>query len=85
MLYLATFAASFIFIFLRAWQQRNVAFGPFYAILPTSLLMSAVEVFVIANIATQGYHWALVLTIGLGSGAGALCAALLHKRLFKRK
>jgi len=85
LIYLATFGASFVFIFLRAFQQRNVAFDNYIAILPVSLMMAVVEVFVVANIATQGYHWPLVLTIGLGSGSGALSAALLHKRIFKRK
>lgn len=82
--FLATFAASFVFIFLKAWQQRNVAFDHYWWIVPTSLLMAVVEVYVIANVATRGWHLPLVVAVGLGSGFGALAAALLHKRMFKR-
>ena len=81
---LTTFAASFVFIFLRAFQQRNVAFDNYIAIMPVSLGMAAVEVYVITNIATTGYHLHLVLAVGFGAGSGALCAALLHKRIFKK-
>lgn len=76
----ATFAASFIFIFLKAFQQRNVAFDHYVWIIPTSFLMALAEVYVIANIAARGYSIFLVLSIGLGSGIGALLAAILHKR-----
>lgn len=84
MSYLAVFAASFGFIFLRAFQQRNVTFDNYAAVVPTSLLMAATEVLVIANIAKSGWHLPLVLAVGLGSGFGALCAMLLHKRIFRR-
>lgn len=84
MSYFLAFAASFAFIFLRAFQQRNVAFDNYVWIVPTSLLMASTEFVVVANIAqSQGYNVALVLTIGSGSGLGALCAALLHKRYVK--
>lgn len=79
-LHALTFVASFVFIFLKAFQQRSVAFDNYVWVVPTSLAMAATEVFVIANIATRGWHVGLVLTIGLGSGLGALGAMLLHRR-----
>ena len=82
--YFIAFWASFGFIALRAMQQRNVAFDNYVWVVPTSLLMAATEVYVVANIAQQGYHVPLVLTIGAGSGCGALCAMLFHKRYVKR-
>lgn len=78
-----TFLASFIFIFLKAFQQRNVAFDHYWWIVPTSMLMAIVEVVVIANIALHGWELPLVLTIGVGSGLGALVAALAHKKFLK--
>ena len=78
--YLAVFAASFGFVFLKAFQQRNVAFDNYGWIVPVSLAMAATEVLVVANIANSGWHIGLVLTIGCGSGLGALGAMLLHKR-----
>lgn len=82
---LTTFAASFVFIFLKAWQQKNVAFDHYLWIVPTSVLMAVVEVYVIANIATKGYSWWLVASVGVGSGLGALASAWLHNKVLKKK
>jgi hypothetical protein len=79
-----TFFASFAFIFLKAFQQRNVAFDHHAWIVPTSMLMALVEVYVIANVAAKGFSIALVLAIGIGSGLGALSAAVTHKRMFAK-
>lgn len=79
-----TFLASFAFVFTKAFQQRNVAFDNYIAVIPTSLLMAATELYVIVNIAEKGYNVAMILLVGLGSGFGAIAAMLLHKKLFKR-
>lgn len=81
---LLTFCASFVFIFLKAAQQRNVAFDHYWWIVPTSVLMASVEFYVIVNVVEQGLSIGLVLTIGLGSGFGALSAAYLHKRFLTK-
>lgn len=76
-------AANFCFVFLKAIQQRNVAFGPFWLIVPTSLAMTAAEVYVVVAIVQRGaFALDLVLSVGLGAGFGALSAAVLHKRIF---
>ena len=77
--------AMFAFVFLKAFQQRNVAFDHYWPVVPTSLLMAATEVYVIAAIVRNGYHLPLVLAVGLGSGLGALGAMLLHKRVFAKR
>jgi len=82
---LALFAASFVFVFLKAFQQRNVAFDNYKWVFPTSLAMAATEVYVIAAIATQGYSLAAVLGMGTGAGFGAMLAMVLHHRYVKRK
>lgn len=79
----AAFSASFGFVFVKAFQQRNVAFAQYAYILPTSLLMATLEVFVVANIATAGFKMLLVAAIGSGSGFGALAATWLHAKLLK--
>lgn len=76
----AAFGASMAFIALKALQQRNVAFDNFAWVMPTSFLMSAAEVWVVANVAAKGWEWALVAAIGAGSGTGAIAAMLFHKR-----
>ena len=80
-----TFLASFSFVFTKAFQQRNVAFDNYVAVLPVSLLMAATEIYVVANIVDQGYNLATVLSVGFGSGFGAIGAMILHKRLFNNK
>jgi len=82
---IASFVASFAFIFLRAFQQRNVTHDNWYLVIPTSILMAATEAVVIVNIATQGWHLPLVLTIGLGSGTGCIAAMYVHKRWVLKK
>ena len=87
MIYITTFIASFAFIFLRAFQQRNVAFDNYVWIVPTSLLMASTEFVVISNIAQQqGYYniW-LVATTGMGGGGGSLLAAIIHKKYIKKR
>lgn len=78
------FLAAFAFVFLKAFQQRNVAFDNYVAVLPTSMLMAVVEVYVIVKATENGYSLLVVLAVGTGSGLGALAAMLVHKRLFKK-
>lgn len=79
-LHLTAFFASFVFILLKATQQLNVVHNQYLLVVPTSMLMAACEVWVVFNMAHQGWGW-LVLTIGLGSGLGAVTAMWLHKRI----
>lgn len=78
------FAANVLFIGLKAFQQRNVAFDSYLAIMPTSFGLALTEVYVIARIAEVGFEAWLICALGLGGGAGCLVAMLLHKRFFKR-
>ena len=80
--YLLAFAASFVFIALKSWQQLNVVRRAYWWILPTSMAMAVCEVYVIANVATLGFGW-LVFWVGLGGGLGSTAATYLHWRLMK--
>lgn len=82
---LASFFAALTFVFLKAFQQRNVAFDNYRLILPTSLCMAASEVYVVDAIASQGWSVLLVLAIGFGSGIGCVCAMYLHRRFFMKQ
>ena len=77
--------AMFVFVFLKAFQQRNVAFLHYAPVVPTSLLMAGVEIYVIASVVRLGYDWTLVVSVGLGGGVGALLAMSLHSRIFGDK
>lgn len=82
MSYALAFAASFLFVALKSWQQLNVVRRAYPWILPTSMLMALCEVYVIANVAQFGFGW-LVLWVGLGGGLGSTCATYLHWRMVK--
>lgn len=81
--------AYFIFVFFKAFQQRNVAFMHYRWILPISYAMACTEVFVISLVAleaSQGLSWDLLwfaLTIGTGGGLGAVVSMYLHNRYVK--
>ena len=83
--------AYFVFVFFKAFQQRNVAFMHYRWILPISYAMSCTEVFVISLVAIEassGLSWDLlwfVATIGTGGGLGALVSMWLHHKYIKVK
>lgn len=79
------FCSSFIFIALKSFQQLNVSKHQLAWIVPTSILMSFVEVYVIVTTAKSGWDFPLVIAIGLGSGLGSLTATIIHSRMFKDK
>lgn len=76
-----SFVASFLFIFLKAFQQLNVVHYKYWLVVPTSFTMAICEVYVMANVAQQGFHWSLVAAVGLGGGLGCICSMWVHKRL----
>jgi len=80
MVYAAAFGASFLHVFLKAVQQRNVAFLNYAWVPIVSLGMAATEVYVIASVAMSGWHLPLVLVIGLGGGCGAMLAMWSHNK-----
>jgi hypothetical protein len=77
--YLLAFGASFGYIALKSWQQLNVVHRNYWWIVPTSMAMAAVEVYVVATVARNGWGW-LVFWVGAGSGLGSLCATYLHTK-----
>lgn len=74
------FGAQYVFIGLRALQQRNVAFDNYVAVIPTSIAMATVEVLVISAIARTGWSFDLISALALGGGVGSLTAMWIHKK-----
>ena len=74
--------AMFLFVFLKAFQQRNVAGSHYLPVVPTSVAMAITEVYIIAIIVRVGYDPLLVACIGTGSGLGCLLAMHLHDKIF---
>lgn len=77
--------AMFAFVFLKAFQQRNVAFDHYLPVIPISWCMALAEIYVISVIVRVGYDLPTVFAIGTGSGLGALLAMVLHKRIFRKE
>ena len=78
--------AMFVFVFLKAFQQRNVAFdAPFWVILLLSYGMALTEVYVVSVIAEVGFSLELVAAIGTGSGWGAVIAMASHRAIFGKQ
>jgi uncharacterized membrane protein YfcA len=75
----AAFFASFIFVFLKSWQQQNVVYRHYRWIMPTSMAMAFCEGYVVWQIATV-FTVPLLVVIGLGSGSGCMLATYLHHR-----
>lgn len=77
--YLLAFGASFFYVGLKSWQQLNVVHRKYAWIVPTSLAMAALEVYVIASMAKDGWGW-LVFWVGIGSGLGSVAATWIHDK-----
>jgi hypothetical protein len=80
-------SAYSVFVFLKAFQQRNVAFLHYRWIMHISYAMSLTDVAVIAIVAhktaTAGLTPDLIwfgLAIGTGGGLGAIVSMHVHER-----
>lgn len=83
-------ALHFVFVFFKAFQQRNVAFMHYRWIMLVSFAMSTTEVFALGLIAIGAVgadHWWQMLPyafcLGIGGGAGALSAMWTHHRYIR--
>lgn len=85
MMLLTVFVSSYVFIFLKALQQRHVQHNDWWWVPPTSMAMAFVEYYVIAVVARQGYGLGIVIAGGTGAGLGALTAMFFHNIHLKRK
>lgn len=75
--------AMFVFVFLKSFQQRNVAFDHYWPVVPIAWAMAAAEVYVISVVVRTGFDLPAVSAIGFGSGVGALLGMVLHKHIFR--
>ncbi len=82
--YIVIGIAYFSYVFCRAFQQRNVAFGHYAWVMPASFGMATIDVFVIAAIASRGFDWGFVVSMAIGGGFGAMFAMKVHKKILGR-
>lgn len=83
-IFISLFAVNFIAILTKSFQQKNVQHNKLVWIFPTSMIMAAMEVFIIGSVATlaiaSGSLWAM-LPMGLGASCGAIAGVLLFNKL----
>lgn len=82
--HLAAAAASFLYIALKATQQRQVMLAQYARMPLVSIGMAFCEIFIMANVVRSADDTAglvlLALAIGVGGGAGSVVGTWLHKR-----
>ena len=81
MIQLTAFLVSFIAIFLRGWQQKNVIHSKYTMIAITSYLLALTDVAVVGIIVEHG--WNTVLAQGTGAALGMLASVYIHNRWVK--
>lgn len=84
MTYLLAFAASLLYIALKALQQRQVQHEEYLRMPAVSMAMAFCEVFIMANVvhsaeSVEGLVL-LALAIGFGAGIGSILGTYLHVR-----
>lgn len=84
MSYLLAFGASFVYIALKALQQRQVMAAEYLKMPAVSMAMAACEVFIMVNVIrtadSVGGLVFLVLAIGIGAGLGSMAGTWWHAR-----
>lgn len=79
------FFSSFVFVFLRAFQQQNVIHKKYQWVLPISYALCAAEYLIITTAVKMGYGFVIVLVGGSGGGLGCVCSMWVHGWLLHRK
>lgn len=80
---MSLFLASFLAVFLKAFQQRNVVADKYWAVPIVSFGMAFSEVFIVLGVVDYGLAIATVLLMGSGGTLGCLSAMIAHKRMFR--
>ena len=77
--------ASYISVFVKAFQQRNVAFNNYLFVPVFSIAMAFTEIYIIINIVQMGASLELVWKLATGAVLGCWCAMYLHNKLTNAK
>lgn len=81
--YPVSVVVSFIAVFLKGFQHKNVIGNHLKATFITSYAMATFDVASVGLIIKGG--WPIALTAGTGASFGMIAAMISHDRLFKRK
>lgn len=82
MTYLAAFAAAFVGVALKAFQQTNVIHGRFAYVPFFSYGLAFAEVLIISQVATNNGSMAgLIAAIGTGGWMGCMLSMIIDRRI----
>lgn len=82
--YLTIFAVSFVSVCVKVVQGRNFAFDNYMMVMPTSITLAFLDLYIYSQIARVGFSVPWVLSIGIGSGLGAMLGMFVHGRWLKK-
>lgn len=74
---------SFVAVFLKVLQQKNVMHDRYWFAPFVSYGMAYAEVFIIAGVIALGPSWAAVNGIALGGVVGSFLGMFIHNRTFR--
>ena len=79
MIYVVSVFVSFVSVFLKGFQHKNVIANRLKWTFLTSYLMALFDVAAVSLIVQGG--WAIAFSSGLGASAGMVAAMMLHDKL----
>jgi hypothetical protein len=82
MIYLLAGTISFVSVFLRVFQQKNIMGNHYKLAFFTSYAMAFAEAASIGFVVTNGL-W-MALPVGTGAAFGVVCSMYLHRRFFNK-
>ena len=82
-LYPTSIIVSFIAVFLKGFQHKNVIGGHLKSVFFTSYAMASFDVAAITIIVKGG--WVIAITSGTGAAFGMIAAIKFHDLLFKQE
>lgn len=81
MKYLLAFALSFVSVFLKGFQHKNVQGEHMKSIFIVSYLMAIFDVLIIGLIAKHG-EWNIAFATGGGAALGMVISIKLHRKIY---
>lgn len=82
-LYGGSIVASFLTVFFKGLQYKNVNGGHYKLVFINSYLMSAAEVLTITLVVKGG--WAIAITSGIGGSVGMILSMWLHDKFVRKR
>ena len=84
------FLANFLFVAVKAFQQRNVTWLKYSPVLPTSISMAITQVYIWRVVALRTnagdsflQMWPIIGALALSAWLGCISAMYLHERYIK--